>query len=179
MRHVTSLSDFPPPSSPPICEHIRTTTINSDHKDHGETPFPCEILMHIMSYADLLSWNVAINGAGLMCSIVQKVVHSRVLSCIKRFWPEETVADLFFELLQSHGVIFGDVPFRILFGRYVNASRMDIAAPASRSRGLQALILRTGYQPVTPDTTRLYGCAALWLFYHPRVRGSQHNLICH
>ncbi|KAJ8693805.1 hypothetical protein PTI98_008762 [Pleurotus ostreatus] len=145
MSKITINSSFPVEAPVTPCVHVRIPSVTSatDHK--GDSRLPIELWEKVLAEAPMATWMAAIKGKGLLRRAVHQLLHRQVVSGLSKFWPTEALPRLFQALSDAKGLIFGDVPFNILFGQALTVDRLDIAVPLASFREVHALILLFGY----------------------------------
>lgn len=127
-----------------------------------------ELWKIVMANASVDTWATVVKGGGLLRSAVHQMLHCKIVAALSRFWPTHSLPQLFHALLNVQGLIFGDVPFGILFGQALTNDRLDVVVPLKRVSEVRVLILTTGYK-LEEEIGGGEGSENVWLFKHEKV----------
>ncbi|KAF4586265.1 hypothetical protein EYR38_010540 [Pleurotus pulmonarius] len=134
---------FPRPVPVPRCFHKKMKEPTRDSECPGTSTLPIELLWQVVGEASVDSWLTAIAGRGLMRRVVIHVLREKALH-------------------DSHGFVFGSVPFSIIFAVTSTPVQLDIAVGPRRTKALIDLFHLLGYESevarFAPD-----GCRTAWL----------------
>ncbi len=155
--------NFPRIETVPTCLHVKVGEPKDGRDCPGSSRLPIEIMWRIAREASVDCWLTAVAGKGLMRRVVHHVLRERVVSTLTLFCPRDRLPDLFKTLQDTHGFIFGDVPFSILFRRTSSPNQMNIAVGHGRAEATIDLLLRLGFVSERARVT-VDGCNSVWPF---------------